>query len=298
MTAMNCLREKMARHGFESNDDYEFQVRCLLESATSTVRTLNITGDCERRKTAFANALAHALDAPHVMYHDFTQEHPPIAEVILPPSRDELGREAPPIEPLDDTVSEACARSEADETILILDQIQAADFREHIRVHRLIRDGHWDIRDARYYANPRHLILFLISEEPLYHSLQTDSFRVWVNRASERRIDYNPADFGLGPDAVPLFHALKALFQDLDSAPTRGEFEKILQEIDLRVRTRDQLRICLYGWTEDLERTALYDQTLLPALDRVVARITDYLGAEHIEVGGAPEAMIEMTKPE
>jgi hypothetical protein len=34
----------MAEHGFESNDDYEFQVRCLLESPTRGLRTLNIEG--------------------------------------------------------------------------------------------------------------------------------------------------------------------------------------------------------------------------------------------------------------
>ncbi len=280
------LREKMAHHGFESNDDYAFQVRCLLESPTSIVRTLNITGDSERRKTAFANALAQALDFPHILYHDFTQQHPPLPEVILPPSRDELGREEPPIEPLDETLGEACAQSEAEDTLLILDQLQAADFREHIRIHRLIRDGHWDIRDARFFANPTHLILFLISEEPLYHSLQKESFRVWINRVSEHRIDYSPTDFGLGSDAKPLFEALHTLFQDLGSAPTRSEFEKILREIHLRVRTQDQLRHCLYGWTEDLEHTDLFDQALLPSLDRVVDQIRDYLGSEHIEVGG------------
>lgn len=284
--AMSNLRERMAHHGFESNDDYDFQVRCLLDSPKDTVRTLNITGDGERRKTAFANALAHALDFQHVLYHDFTQEHPPLAEVILPPSRDELGREEPPIEPLDETFGEACAQSEADDTVLILDQLQAADFREHIRIHRFIRDGHWDIRDARYFANPKHLVLFLISEEQLYHSLQKDSFRVWVNRASERSIEYNPADFGLGPDARAMFQALTALFRELDSSPTHSEVEKILREIHLRVRTQDQLRHCLYGWTEDLERAALLSQALQPFLERAVERIRDYLGTEHIEVGG------------
>jgi hypothetical protein len=28
---MKNLRESMAEHGFESNDDYDFQVRCLLK---------------------------------------------------------------------------------------------------------------------------------------------------------------------------------------------------------------------------------------------------------------------------
>jgi hypothetical protein len=104
----------MAEHGFESNDDYEFQVRCLLESPARGLRTLNIEGDSERRKTAFANALARALDFPRCLYHDFTELHPPQPDLILPPSRDELGRAEPPIEPLDQTVSEACAQSEGE----------------------------------------------------------------------------------------------------------------------------------------------------------------------------------------
>lgn len=288
ITAMSNLREKMAHYGFESNDDFDFQVRCLLESPSDTIRALNITGDSERRKTAFANALAHALEFQHILYHDFTQTHPPLPDVILPPSRDELGREEPPIEPLDETLGEACAQSEGEDTVLILDQLQVADFREHIRIHRLIRDGHWNIRDARYFANPKHLILFLISEEPLYHSLQKDSFRVWINRVSERRIDYRPADFGLGADAQPLFQALTALFQELGSSPTHSEFEKILREMHLRVRTQEQLCHCLYGWTEDLERTTLFSPALQPGLDRVVECIRDYLSTEYIEVGANP----------
>ncbi|HYN76184.1 MAG TPA: hypothetical protein VES73_00125, partial [Lamprocystis sp. (in: g-proteobacteria)] len=171
---MPSLREKMAQHGFESNDDYEFQVRCLLEGPTRTLRTLNIDGDGERRKSAFATALARALEFPHCLYLDFTENHPVQPDVILPPTQDELGREEPPIEPLDQTVSEACAQSEGEPTVLILDQLQAADFREHIRIHRLIADCFWDVRGGRYYANPRHLLLFLISESPLYHSLQKE----------------------------------------------------------------------------------------------------------------------------
>ena len=164
---MPSLREKMAEYGFESNDDYEFQVRCLLESPNRGLRALNIEGDSERRKTAFANALARALDYPHCLYHDFTEQHPPPPDLILPPSRDELGRAEPPIQPLDQTPSEACAQSEGEPTILILDQLQAADFREHIRVHRLIADCAWEVRGGHYYANPRHLLIFLISVVPL-----------------------------------------------------------------------------------------------------------------------------------
>jgi hypothetical protein len=283
---MPSLREKMASHGFESNDDYEFQVRCLLEGPTRSLRALNIEGDSERRKTAFANALARALDFPHILYHDFTEAHPPPPDLILPRTQDELGREEPPIEPLDQTVSEACAQSEGEPTILILDQLQAADFRLHIRIHRLIADRSWEVRGGLYYANPRHLILFLISELPLYHSLQKESFRVLIPRVSERHIDWEPADFELGPEARPLFQALAELFRALGTAPTRSELEKILSDLQLQVRTPDQLRLCLYGRAEGISRDTLADPALDGRLAAAVSGAQRLLAAEHIELRG------------
>lgn len=287
---MSSLREKMAQHGFESNDDYSFQVHCFLQSPTKQVRALNVDGDSERRKTAFANALAQALEFKNILYHDFTQTKPVLPDVILPPSRDEMGREEPPIDPLDQIVSEACAESEGERTVLILDQLQAADFREHLRINSLICNGSWAFRDARYYANRRHLYLFLISEEPLYHALQKASFRLWVNRVCERRIDYEPADFGLGPEAKPLFQALTRLFRALDSGPTPSEFRKILVDIQLRVRTSDHLRHSLFGWAEDVDRRRLYDDALLPALGAVVDEIEAFVGAEVIAAASDPGA--------
>jgi hypothetical protein len=268
---MPSLREKLAEHGFESNDDYEFQLRCLLESPARGVRTLNIEGDGERRKTAFANALAHALDYPHVLYHDFTDEHPPLPKVILPPSRDELGREEPPIDPLDQIVSEACAQSEGEPTALILDQLQAADFREHIRIHRLVRNASWTVLDGRYFANPRHLLLFLISEEPLYHALQKESFRVWIGRLSERQANYRPSDFGLDEDGQPLFDALAELFRALASAPTRSEFAHLLHDLQRHARTVEHLQLSLYGRIEGVDRRALAAPSLAEHLARVIA---------------------------
>lgn len=287
---MPSLRDKMAQHGFESNDDYEFQVRCLLEGPARTLRTLNIEGDSERRKTAFATALARALEFPHVLFHDFTEAHPAPPDVILPPSQDELGRSEPPIEPLDLKVSEACAQSEGEPTILILDQLQAADFREHIRIHRLINDCSWEVRGGRYYANPRHLLLFLISESPLYHSLQKESFRIWIGRVSEQQVEYRPEDFGLGPEARPLFTLLADLFRTLGNAPTRSEFTNILADLQLHVRTAEHLRLSLYGRAEGLTRAALADPGLTPRLDAVVAAAQALLIAEHIELRGDPDA--------
>ena len=276
----------MAEHGFESNDDYEFQLRCLLETPATCIRTLNIVGEGARRKTAFANALARSLNFPCVLYHDFTDVHPPLPDVILPPSRDELGREDPPIEPLDQIVSEACAHSEGDPTVLILDQLQAADFREHIRIHRLVANGYWDVRDARYFANARHLLLFLISEEPLYHSLQKESFRVWIGRLSEQWLVYQPSDFGLGEEAKPLFDALAGLFRGLEATPTRSEFTHILNDLRLHVRTVEQLRLSLYGRTEGIEREPLAAPPLQDTLCQVLEAARSLLTTEHIEIPG------------
>lgn len=283
---MPSLTKKLTEYGFESNDDYEFQVRCLLETPTSGIRALNIEGDGERRKTAFANALARALDFPQILYHDFTDAHPPLPDVILPPSQDELGREEPPIEPFDRIVSEACAQSEGDPTVLILDQLQAADFREHIRLHRLIKDGFWEVRGGSYFANPNRLLIVLISEEPLYHALRQESFRLWIGRQSERQLVYHPADFGLGPDAQPVFDALTQLFESLGAAPTRREFTRLLDDLRLHVRTLEHLRLSLYGRLEVIEREALSDPRLRPAQNRILEAAQGWLVTEHIELSG------------
>jgi len=276
----------MASNGFESNDDYEFQSRCLLQAPIDKIRTLSIEGDSERRKTAFATALAHSLDFAHVLYHDFSDQSPPQPEVVLPETKDEYGRKEPAIEPLDDIASQACAFSEADPTVLILDQLQMADFREHIRIHRLIRDRQWLVRDAPYYANPRNLVLFLISEETLYHSLQRASFRIWVGRVSERRIDFSPNEFALEADARPLFTALTELFRALDAAPTRGEFEHLLRDLIEQVQTAAHLRHALFGRCEGIDRKRLYGDAVTPQIDAVIDSLHDYLAAEQIVIGG------------
>ena len=283
---MPSLTKKLTEYGFESNDDYEFQVRCLLETPISGIRALNIEGDGERRKTAFANALARALDFPQILYHDFTDTHPPLPDVILPPSQDELGREEPPIELFDRIVSEACAQSEGDPTVLILDQLQAADFREHIRLHRLIKDGFWEVRGGSYFANPNRLLIVLISEEPLYHALRQESFRLWIGRQSERQLVYHPADFGLGPDAQPVFDALTQLFESLGAAPTRREFTRLLDDLRLHVRILAHLRLSLYGRLEVIEREALSDPRLRPAQNRILEAAQGWLVTEHIELSG------------
>ena len=213
-------------------------------------------------------------------------KHPAPPDLILPLAEDELGRTEPPIDPLDQVVSEACAQSEGEPTVLILDQLQAADFREHIRIHRLIADCFWEVRGGRYYANPRHLLLFLISESPLYHALQKTSFRVWIGRVSEHPIEFLPPDFGLDAAAQPLFDALAALFRALGSVPTRSEFAHILTDLQLHVRTAEHLRLSLYGRAEGIAREALAAPGLTAPLDAVIEAAQTLLVSEHIELRG------------
>jgi hypothetical protein len=281
---MASLRDKMARHGFESNEDYSFQLRCLLGNDSGSIRCLNIAGDSGRRKTAFATALAQAMEYPRVLYHDFTQQHPPLPDVILPPSQDEQGREEPPIEPFDQILSEACAFSEAENTILIIDQLQAADFREHIRVYQFLVNATWHFRDASYQANRQHLLVFLISEETLYHSLHKLSFRVWVDRDCRHSVRYRPADFDLEPTAGPLLDALADLFEQLGTTPTRSEYAHLLRDMQQRIRTPSALRHGIYGWTEGIDRAPLYAAALDPLCARVMQALEAYIGVDEVEL--------------
>ena len=124
---MPSLRARMARHGFESNDDYEYRVRCLMSYPARGLRCLSVEGESGRRKTAFATALARALDWDHVLYHDFTATEPLPGRVEVPDHDDEEGQAPVQLTVFDRTLSEACALSEADATVLIVDQLQEKD---------------------------------------------------------------------------------------------------------------------------------------------------------------------------
>jgi len=286
---MHNLREKMAEHGFESNIDYAYHVRCLLSQPGDHIPALNVEGDSGRRRTAFATAFAAALEYPCRIYHDFTQAKDPPPKVVPPPSKDEEGREEPPIPAFERVMSDACAFSEAENTVLILDQLQAADFREHIRLYRFLTEGEWEYRDAVFSANPRNLVVLLISEEPLYHSLQKVSFSTWVPRASVGESDYTAEDFRLGPEAEPMMQALGALFRDLGVQPTPSEFEKLLHDIHHNVRTPDELTHSIYGWTEGLDRTLLLSERVQARVRELMPLIEEYVGIEHVELTAAPD---------
>lgn len=281
---MSSLRERMTEHGFESNVDYGYHVRCLLSQPGDQIPALNVEGDCGRRKTAFATALAAALEYPRRVYHDFTQENDPPPAVVPPTSHDEDGRQEPPIPAFERAMSDACAFSEGEKTVLILDQLQAADFREHLRIYRFLVDREWLFRDAAFVANPNNLMAVLISEESLYHSLQKASFSVWVPRAAIGEVDYRPDDFGLGPEAADMMAALDGLFRELGVQPTPSEFRRLLHDIQHNVRTADDLLDSIYGWTEGVDRTLLVSDRIRQRVAGLMPLIEDYVGVEHVEI--------------
>lgn len=277
---MSTLQQKMAEHGFESNERYDYIVRCLQNVPGPALRCLNVEGEPGRRKTAFANALANSLDAVHILYHDFTQQdEPPALKPVQLNSEDE-GKEEPPAGLFDRTMNDACAFSEADKTILILDQLQAADFKDHIRIYRFLIEHEWRYRDAAFYANRKNLLVFLISEEPLYHSLQKQSFKVWVKAGSRRDAPFKPADFQLGGDAEPLMTCLHEIFQHLNVFPTYSEYKMIVHDIQHHIHSADDLKNSIYGWTEGIDRHLLYSGELNEIFQRVMPLIAAFLGIE------------------
>lgn len=280
---MANLRTRMARFGFESNDDYDYRLRCLLNYRTKGLRCLSVEGDSKRRKTAFANALGQALDWPHLLYHDFTQVEDPPGKARVPDLDDEEGEPPTPLTAFDRVVSEACAFSEAEFTILILDQLQAADFREHLRLYRFVSSCEWVYPLATLRANPKHFLLMLISEEPLFHSLQKESFRIWTE-TEKLRLDYQPVEFGYEPDFAPVMAALANVFHTIGIAPTRSEYQRLLDDLVRHARTENHLRHSIYGWTEGLDHAALEAEEVAEKLAATIAALTDYLGCDEIHV--------------
>lgn len=277
------LRRRLASHGFESNDDYEFALRLLFEAQPNGVRSLNITGDSGRRKTAFAHALASALDYPHVLYHDFSREQPPARVLIVDAECGETQSIEAAASPFDRVVTEACAYSEGARVVLILDQIQASDFQDQVRLYQFAQSRQWAGTIGAVVANSSHLLLVLISELPLYHSLQKISFKLWADAAGGG-LEFDPGDYNLGPEARALFAALSQLFRQIGQSPTPSEFRRILNDLLTRVRSIEQLRTSLFGWIENLAHERLYAAPIKPLLEQVLAELDLLVGVEEIEI--------------
>lgn len=277
------LRQKLASFGFESNDDYEYALRLLFEAQPVGVRCLNIVGESGRRKTAFAHALASALEYPHILYHDFTQFEAPGAAVMVDAESGATQTIEAAVSAFDRAVTEACAYSEGARVALILDQIQASDFQDQIRLYQFAHTREWASVIGQVMANSATLLLVLISETSLYHSLQKQSFKVWAD-TSGGFVDFDPRELGLGSEVAPLFQAFGEAFRQLGQAPTLSEFAHIIEDALHRVRTLDHLRTSLYGWMENLDRGRLLAPQVGIALSEVIERLSTLVGVEEIEL--------------
>jgi len=274
----------MADYGFESNDDYDYQLKCLKNNTFKGIKTINVEGHKGRRKTAFASALGQALAYPHQLYYDFTQKNGLEGKVILPPSEDEHGMSEAPVSDFNHIMSESCAFSEGEQTILILDQLQVADFKDHIRIYQFIKNGEWQYGNNTLQASHHNLLLLLISEESLYHSLQKCSFRIWINAVSSADKNYSPADFDLNDDILPVMTTLADVFNHLELAPTRSEYKNILQDTQYHIHTKQQLIHSLYGWMEGVDRALIYSREMQPLLSQVINSIHKYHGIDEVTI--------------
>jgi hypothetical protein len=279
------LRRKLASFGFESNDDFDFALRCLSEAEQTHIRTTELVGHMVRRKTAFAHALGLALEFPNRLYHDFTRPETAEATAVKFEDNEAIDtgdkRLAKPPNAFERVLTEACAYSESARTVLVLDQLQACEFAEQMKLYSFLQTGDWTVGASSMIAHKRNLLVLLISTEPLYHSLQKCCFRIFVD-AGGTGFDFKPDDFALGPHTQALIDAYAHLFEALKLSPTRSEFERILKDSEARVRSIDQLRTCLFGRVENLERAPLYAPVVETLLHAVVNEIAQLLGVEEV----------------
>lgn len=276
---MSSLKQRLAEHGFVSDEDYGYAVQCLLSAPVEHLRCLNLVGDCgARRRTAFAYALGHALGHAHVLYHEFSDPPPeppvrvePVEEPDTPPGE-------PPADALDRAMAEACALSEGESTFLILDRLHLARFRTHIDLAEFIRDGIWRYGELALKAHRKNLLLALISDDPLYHSLNQMAFSLWLGRTGPADRDLNPTLLGLADNARPMLDALRTLFDTLSVCPTLEEVRRVVHDLHVNVNTPDELRQSVFGWVEGVDRTHLMSAYVDQVLAKQWPVIRAYLG--------------------
>lgn len=276
------LKQRLAAHGFVSNADYEYAVHCALSAPLDHLRCIIVQGETGRRKTAFANALAHSINYDHVLYHEFIERTEPPAPVRIPaPQEDDEGIGEPPADELDRLVSEACALSEGEPTVLILDQLQKTEFRQHLRVTEFISSHLWSYGEVTLKANPQNMLVLLISEEPLYHSLQQLSFKLWVDSGSAPMEQIEPISLGLTEDARDMLEALEGIFDALNVRPTLSEYRRLVHDIHANVGEIDDLKTSIYGWIEGVDRRHLMSAYVQRVFERYWPVIVGYLGIDN-----------------
>jgi hypothetical protein len=281
------LRSKLAEHGFESNDDYDHALRCLFGQPLDHLRVLHVDGTAGRRKTAFAQALGRALDYPHLLYHDFSvaDATPPPQPVVMEDGTLATPEAAP--SGFERVMTEACAYSEASPTLLVLDQLQAAHFADQQRLYHFVMKREWAGSTGPATANAKNLVLVLVSEQPLYHSLAKCSYRMWTD-AQRAFLDYRPQDYGLGPEAQGFFAALGRVCSALPAAPTPSEFANVVSDLLHFARSEEQIRQSLFGRIENIERARLYAPEVAPALREVLGELERLLGADQVSLDAPP----------
>ena len=280
------LKEKLAEFGFESNESFDHVVQCFLESPNKAIRCLNIDGDTGRHKTAFAYALAHALGHPHVLYYEFGIDEPAQPRLIRVVEGEEVEAEAP-VSPLDKLLNEACALSEAEKTVLILDQLQLADFKQHLRLLDFSKSSVWCYGDVSCYANQDNLTIYMVSDGGLSPVLQQISFRLWLP-VKDKPIDHLQAEeLGLSESCNAWLPQLVTLMQKLDVSPTMSEYAALAYDVECFVCTEQQLRESIMGRVKSVDYGRLNSESLKEALSLFMKCYEDSLDIqESIEISG------------
>ena len=280
------LKQQLAEYGFEARENYDYAVQCFLNSSNHNIPCLNVDGDPGRRKTAFAHALAQVMDVSHVLYFEFGAEKP-VPQVVRVVEGEEVVEE-PPTAPFDRVMIQACTLSEAETTILILDHLHLARFKQHIRLYEFIKNSHWSYSDVSFYANNKNLQIFIISSEPLYHSLQQVSFRLWISAEQGVADTIQPIDLDLDDCCREWLEPLNELLAELGVTPTISEYKKLAHDIEHHVRTPDQLRTSIFGWVEAVDRKRLFGKSIEPYIFGVIKVIEASLTIqEEIELSSA-----------
>ncbi len=252
------LKEKLLKAGFDSNASYDHVVKCFLETPNDNLRCLGVDGDEGRHKTVFAHALAQALGNQHILYFEYGLDEPSMPTFV---KVDEEGVVAePPVAELDKIMSEACALSEAESTAIILDQLQLAEFKQHIRLQSFIKTAMWTYADVTCYANKDNLQVYLISEDGLSPILQRLSFRIWLPKRDQAIRCLRSTDVDLSASSNAWLKKLIALMDALNVSPSMAEYKRLAYDIEMFVRTRHQLKESIMGRIKGVEYDCLHSE--------------------------------------
>lgn len=262
------LKQQLAEYGFEARENYDYAVQCFLNSPNNNIPCLNVDGDPGRRKTAFAHALAQAMGVSHVLYYEFGTDKP-LPQKTRVVEGEEIVEE-PPTSSFDRIMTEACTLSEAETTVLILDNLHLSKFKQHIRLYEFIKSSNWTYSDVSFRANNKNLKIFIISSEPLYHSLQQLSFRLWISAEQGTSDTIQPFDLDLAESCREWLDPLNELFAELGHTPSISEYKRLVHDIEHYVRTSDQLRTSIFGWVEGIDHQRIRSKSIEPYIRKVI----------------------------